>query len=64
MKLGMIGDRHMREVTRKGFCGGIAARRALQRARFAQSVRLFNNVDEQGIKYLLKHLPAWIKVSH
>eukprot|EP00884_Botryococcus_braunii_P021716 jgi/Botrbrau1/8228/Bobra.0392s0024.1 len=39
------------------------ARKTLQRARFAQSVRLFNTVDEQGIKYLLKHLPAWIKFS-
>ena len=36
--------------------------KAWRRARFANTVRLLTDLDEDGLKYVLKNLPAWVKV--
>ncbi|CAL5228044.1 g11108 [Coccomyxa viridis] len=37
--------------------------KAWRRARFANTVRLLTDLDEDGLKYVLKNLPAWVKFS-
>lgn len=39
-----------------------AGLKAWRRARFANAVRLLTDLDEDGLKYVLKNLPAWVKV--
>ena len=39
-----------------------AGLKAWRRSRFASSVRLLTDLDEDGLKYVLKNLPAWVKV--
>ncbi len=41
---------------------GGAGVKKLQRARFAAAVRLLSDVDEEGLKVIVKFLPAWVKV--
>jgi len=36
--------------------------RAWRRARFAAAVRLVTQLDEEGLQFVLKNLPAWVKV--
>ena len=40
-----------------------AGLKAWRRARFANGVRLLTDLDEDGLKYVLKNLPAWVKVK-
>lgn len=40
-------------------CAGL---KAWRRSRFATTVRLLTDLDEDGLKYVLKNLPAWVKV--
>jgi hypothetical protein len=40
----------------------VAGLKAWQRMRFARTVRLLTDLDEDGLKYVLKNLPAWVKV--
>jgi hypothetical protein len=42
-----------------------AARRRLQRARFAAAAQVVSDLDEPTLRYLLRSgLPAWVKVRH
>ena len=43
-------------------CVTDAGVKAWRRARFANTVRLLTDLDEDGLKYVLKNLPAWVKV--
>ncbi|CAK0771570.1 hypothetical protein CVIRNUC_003873 [Coccomyxa viridis] len=40
-----------------------AGLKAWRRVRFANGVRLLTDLDEDGLKYVLKNLPAWVKFS-
>lgn len=37
--------------------------KAWRRSRFAATVRLLTDLDEDGLKYVMKNLPSWVKVS-
>lgn len=37
--------------------------KAWKRSRFAATVRLLTDLDEDGLKYVMKNLPSWVKVS-
>ncbi len=46
----------------EGPCMGLAGVQAWRRARFAAAVRLVTQLDEEGLQFVLKNLPAWVKV--
>jgi hypothetical protein len=66
----MMLEQHINEF--EHLCGTTAAHgfppntfaglKAWRRARFAASVRLLTDLDEDGLKYMLKNLPSWVKV--
>lgn len=41
-------------------CAGV---KKLRQARFATAVRLLTELDEDGLKFCVNFLPAWVKVS-